>query len=56
METLVTIERALEIVRQTAVAIATERVSLSQAHNRILSEDIASKVDDPPFDHSAMDG
>ena len=56
METLVTIERALEIVRQTAVALATERVSLSQAHNRILSEDIASKVDDPPFDNSAMDG
>ena len=56
METLVTIERALEIVRQTVVALATERVSLSQAHNRILSEDIASKVDDPPFDNSAMDG
>ena len=56
METLVTIERALEIVRQTAVAPATEWVSLSQAYNRILSEDIASKVDDPPFDNSAMDG
>ena len=53
---MVTIERALEIVRQTVVALATERVSLSQAHNRILSEDIASKVDDPPFDNSAMDG
>ena len=56
METLVTIERALEIVRQTAVTLDTEWVPLSQAYNRILSEDIASKVDDPPFDNSAMDG
>jgi molybdopterin molybdotransferase len=29
---------------------------LSQAHNRILAEDLTSKVDDPPFDNSAMDG
>ena len=56
METLVTIERALEIVRQTAVTLATEWVPLSQAYNRILSEDLTSKVDDPPFDNSAMDG
>ena len=56
METLVTIERALEIVRQTAVTLATEWVPLSQSHNRILSEDLTSKVDDPPFDNSAMDG
>ena len=56
METLVTIERALEIVRQTAVTLATEWVPLLQAYNRILSEDLTSKVDDPPFDNSAMDG
>ena len=56
METLVTIERALEIVRQTTVTSVTEWLPLSQSHNRILSEDLASKVDDPPFDNSAMDG
>jgi len=56
METLVTIERALEIVRQTTVTSVTEWLPLSQSHNRILSEDLTSKVDDPPFDNSAMDG
>ena len=56
METLVTIERALEIARQTEITNASESVTLSQAHNRILSQNLASNVDDPPFDNSAMDG
>ena len=56
METFVTIERALSIVRQTPITTTTEQVSLNQAHNRILAEDLQSKVDDPPFDNSAMDG
>ena len=56
METSVTIERAIEIARQTAIINAPESVPLSQAHNRILHQDLASKVDDPRFDNSAMDG
>ena len=56
METLVTIERAIEIARQTAIINAPESITLSQAHNRILHQDLASKVDDPRFDNSAMDG
>ena len=56
METFVTIERALSIVRQTLINTTTEQVSLNQAHNRILADDLQSKVDDPPFDNSAMDG
>ena len=56
METLVTIERALEIVRKTPLSLATEWVPLTEAHRRILSEDLQSKVDDPAFDNSAMDG
>ena len=56
METFVTIERAQSIVRQTPIPFTTEIVSLNRAHNRILSEDLQSKVDDPPFDNSAMDG
>ena len=56
METLVTIERAIEIARQTAMIQTSESVPLSQAHNRILSQDLTSNVDDPPFDNSAMDG
>ncbi len=56
METFVTITRAIEIARQHPLEYSTETISLEQAHNRILSEDIQSKVDDPPFDNSAMDG
>jgi molybdopterin molybdotransferase len=56
METFVTIERALSIVRQTPIPFTTEMVSLNRAHNRILSENLQSKVDDPRFDNSAMDG
>ena len=36
--------------------ISQEIVSLDEASNRILSEDLQSLVDDPPFDNSAMDG
>ena len=56
METFVTIERALEIAQKTPIHLSTEQVPLSQAHNRILAEDLSSKVDDPAFDNSAMDG
>ena len=56
METFVTIDRAIEIARQTTSTITSESVPLSQAHNRILAKNLSSKVDDPPFDNSAMDG
>ena len=56
MEAFVTIERALAIAQQTPIQHSTEWIQLSQAHNRILAEDLTSKVDDPPFDNSAMDG
>ena len=56
METFVTIERALQIVRKTPIQSTTETISLDRGHNRILSKDLQSKVDDPAFDNSAMDG
>ena len=56
METFVTIERALEIAHQTPPTHSVEWVQLGQAYNRILAQDLISKVDDPPFDNSAMDG
>ncbi len=56
METFVTIERALEIVRKTPIQFTTETIPLNQGYNRILSKDLQSKVDDPAFDNSAMDG
>lgn len=35
---------------------STEKVPLSEAHGRTLAEPLRSRVDDPPFDNSAMDG
>jgi molybdopterin molybdotransferase len=34
----------------------TERVPLHQAEGRVLAEDIAARLTQPPFDNSAMDG
>jgi len=56
METFVTIERAFAITRDTMVQFTAEKIPLNQALNRILIRDLQSKVDDPPFDNSAMDG
>jgi molybdopterin molybdotransferase len=56
METFVTIERALQIAQHTPIQYSTEWIQLRGANNRILAEDLSSKVDDPPFDNSAMDG
>ena len=56
METPVTLERALELASQAPLPRDTEEVGLDDAHGRLLAADLASKVDDPRFDNSAMDG
>ena len=50
------LEEAREISHQYLPKISEEIISLDEASNRILSEDLESLVDDPPFDNSAMDG
>ena len=47
---------ALEIAAKARLHLQSEDLPLDLAHGRVLSRDIASKVDDPPFDNSAMDG
>ena len=56
METSVTLERAIELACGAPLTRDTERVSLADAADRVLATDLASKVDDPRFDNSAMDG
>ena len=56
MEKFVSIERAIEIARQTPLQSSVETIPIQEALGRILAEDISSKVDDPAFDNSAMDG
>ena len=51
-----TFEKAYEIVMSSARQLPNERVSLEKSLGRVLAEDVASDMDMPPFDKSAMDG
>ena len=56
MEKGVSLERALEIAGDLSMERNSEHLPLDMATGRILFEDIISRVDDPRFDNSAMDG
>jgi len=49
-------EQALARVLAAVPAATVERISLADADGRILAQEIASPIDLPPFDNSAMDG
>ncbi|MHC4168530.1 MAG: molybdopterin molybdotransferase MoeA, partial [Planctomycetota bacterium] len=49
-------EEALTIVLNSARPLGAERVSLADAAGSVLAEDVASDMDIPPFNKSAMDG
>jgi len=52
----VSLDEAVRIAKQTPLTLDNETLSLDDAHGRILATDLISKVDDPAFDNSAMDG
>lgn len=54
--TAVSLDEALQIIQTKCPVLDTRRVSLKEAHQRILREDILAKEDAPPFDRSAVDG
>ena len=56
MEKGVTLERALGIALESPFPRRTETVLLEHSAGRLLARDMASKVEDPRFDNSAMDG
>jgi molybdopterin molybdotransferase len=47
---------ALEKILQTEILLSLEKIHISKSLNRVLSLDIFSNSDSPPFDKSAMDG
>jgi len=55
---LVSVEEAKQILAQsfTPKPVGKERISLSEAHNRILATDVTSPLNVPPFDRSTVDG
>ncbi|NMC59856.1 MAG: molybdopterin molybdotransferase MoeA [Candidatus Methanofastidiosa archaeon] len=55
-KSLLSYEKALKLVIDNAKEFESEVIDIADSLDRILSEDIISKMDSPPFDRSAMDG
>ena len=56
MEIGVSIERAKELITTCKLNLSLETIHLDKANGRILAKGLMSKVNDPRFDNSAMDG
>ena len=53
---LISLEEAADLIKDIKIPIKEEKILLKDSCNRILSSDIYSLVDDPPFNNSSMDG
>ena len=53
---LLPVDDALALVLKGLVPLQAERVTLDDALGRVLAEDVAATLTQPPFDASAMDG
>ncbi|HEX3280451.1 MAG TPA: gephyrin-like molybdotransferase Glp [Pyrinomonadaceae bacterium] len=53
---MISVAEAIQIVNDKTRSLESERVELSRALGRYLSEDIVADTDLPPFDRSQMDG
>lgn len=53
---LLSVEDALARVLAGLAPLEAERVPIENAHGRVLAEDLAARLTQPPFDASAMDG
>ena len=50
------LDEAIKLSLLHKISPTIEQIPINEAHLRILTEDLPSKVNDPPFDNSAMDG
>ena len=55
-KTQISVDEALDILKAHATPLGTEEVDLLHALGRTLAEDLASQVDHPSCDNSALDG
>ena len=53
---MIAFEEALAVVREQGPVLDSEPVDLPECLHRVLRQDVASDMDMPPFDKSAMDG
>ena len=56
MERGISLERAISFVQSEKKNLSLESIHLDNAYGRILAKSLESKVDDPRFHNSAMDG
>ena len=52
----VSLDEARVICHNNKIPLLTEEISIDDSLNRIIASDVVAKVNDPPFDNSAMDG
>ena len=52
----VSLDEARKICQNNKISLSTEEVSIDASLNRIIASNVVAKVNDPPFDNSAMDG
>lgn len=53
---LIPMKDALDILDKNQIIMETEIIDLKNSYLRVLSEEVYSFHDSPPFDKSAMDG
>jgi len=53
---MILFEEALRIISESAFPLASEKIRLEDCLGRVLSTDVFSDMDMPPFDKSAVDG
>ncbi len=56
MKTKISLEEAQTMLKSCFKPTGTERVSIFNAHQRVLAQDILAPIDQPPFDRSPVDG
>ncbi|MEL1134258.1 gephyrin-like molybdotransferase Glp [Desulfitobacterium sp. THU1] len=56
METMISLERALDIIFEQVKPLGTEKIHLAQSYGRVSAKDIEAAIDMPPFDRSPLDG
>lgn len=50
------VKKAQKIIDSSLKKVGVEKISLEDAHRRVLSEKVTSQLNSPPFERSSMDG
>jgi len=56
METGISLERAVQLIRGLTKPVGSEQIPAWRSHGRVLTEDVIAPIDQPPFPRSPLDG